>query len=371
MTPRFEKTTHEGIFKDVSSGVFYFRDTVHGKDFQSVWVDRSLKTKSIGAAKERASKIRSKILLGEIASNLRHTFNEAFDLTEKIQSTKAKGTYSQIKSQHKHLRPWFNIHCNYLDQFEKRYEEVWAEYKLHNLSQEKPRKLEHDRRYLVMALKRAQKRGWISKEFFKSDFDLNEVVDPIGKYIDSEQVNKLLLHAKATGPRIYLQILIALTMGMRKREILHLSKEEVDLERREINLDPKRLKTRKSREVAIPISHSVYPLLKRAFEEAPGKFVFPAWHTNEPGQPLDPNQPQNDNSFHWDKVRELAKVNARFHDLRHTALTNMLVAGFPEFAIRKICGVAEETMRRIYAHVEVETKDKFRDLFAGKFQETT
>ena len=64
-----------------------------------------------------------------------------------------------------------------------------------------------------------------------------------------------------------------------------------------------------------------------------------------------------------------AKVDARFHDLRHTCITNLLKNGMPEIAVRKICGVSEQVIRAVYAHIETELKDRFRGFFTGRFVE--
>jgi integrase len=158
-------------------------------------------------------------------------------------------------------------------------------------------------------------------------------------------------------------------MGMRISEILHLAKAEVNLKRLEIDLNAKRVKTRKRRQVEIPIADDVLPLLQSAYHESEGLYIFPATFHHVPGQPIDWNQPQDDNSYVWRKVKAAAGVECRFHDLRHTAITNMVVRGMPETSIRQICGVEEDTMRRIYAHLKKELKTQFRGLFRGKFVE--
>lgn len=404
MTPRFKNTAIDGLKIDTRSGVFYFRDTVHISPTKSVWVDKSLKTTSITVAKERAKDIQRKLIRGEETiedlKRVRHTFDDAFDLVIKMQSSpeKDKDTLDQSKSIiENHLRPWFRenwpffgewVRAGKVVSFETHFEEVWADYKTQASGRKlpkhligadeehiaewkkknsKPRNLQHDRRYLIMALIRAEKRGWIKKHFDKSDFELKVTSEPIGKYIPDAQVQAILNAAKKY-PAVFLQVLMAVIMGMRISEILHVSKEEISLERREIDLDPKRVKTRRRREVPIPIPDEIFPLLKAAVEASQGRFVFPAKFWSVAGQPVNWDKPTDDNSYHWDLIRETAGVDCRFHDLRHTAITNMLIAGMAETAIRKICGVSEETMRRIYAHIEDQLKAKFRILFTGKFQ---
>jgi integrase len=407
VSPRFTPTKYEGIFQH-ESGSYWLRSTVHTPDLQPKVIDRSLKTKSITQAKERADQIKRKIMSGaEEAGPTRVTFDEAFTLVLKMQANPKNDEDTTLQAEsiiNHHLRPWFKKHCPYLtgsvprypDGFIKQHEQVWTDYTTeasarkppaHLFDKEgkvrsqvkldtwleknkTPRKLEHDRRYLIMALIRAHKREWIKRKFDRRDFPLNEVSEPIGQFIPDEDVQRIL-NGLSRYPKPYLQVLMAVIMGMRRSEILHLHRDEVDLKRREIVLDPKRLKTRRSREVPIPIAAPVFPLLEAAYrtmETQGGQYLFPAQYHNVEGRPVDWNKPQDDNRHFWDKVRSEEGLEVRFHDLRHTAITNMVKAGLPDTAIRKICGVEEGTMRRIYAHLEDELKGRFRDLFSGKFE---
>ena len=198
---------------------------------------------------------------------MNETFDMAFELLLKIQASKAANTLAQTKANVSHLRPWFAKNCPLLSVFETSAEETWSMYKSHQkkiaeAAGKKPRMLGHDRRTLVMALKRAQKKDWIKKSFSKVDFQLFEFSEPVGKHMDDESIQKLLNYLREHSEKTYLQVLMAFTMGMRISEILHIKKEEIDLVEREINLDKKRLKTRRARKVPIPITEAVYGLLK-------------------------------------------------------------------------------------------------------------
>lgn len=416
-TSRYEPTTDDGIERDKRSSILHLRDTVYrANNLEPVRVDRSLKTTNMTEARDRAKRIRAKIAAGEDLPNRktdRHTFAEGFALLEKIQSTKAQKTLVSFYSQSAHLEPFLMGkaidvgslspgspvtfgRCPYLDDFETAFEEVWADYKLHRDQVTPGRKLKHDRQLLVQLLKRARNKGWISRAFTRLDFDISDVTEPIGKFLEDDQVNMILsglldyaadrekreleriARAAARGEEAslpsywfpkkdYLQVLIAVTMGMRKREILHLHRDELNLRKREIDLNPKRIKTRRRREVPVPISDAVYPLLKEAAELAPGPYLFPAIMQSKPGHPVNPDKPQDDNRFYWEQVKEDTGIEVRFHDLRHTAVTNMLEAGMPDYAVRKICGVSEVTMRRIYAHIKAKSNDEFRQLFTDRF----
>src|SRR5690606_34059751 len=124
----------------------------------------------------------------------------------KVQSPKGKNTYMVAKNQiENHLRPWFKANCIFLDTFVGNFEEFWADYKLSQSYIDPKRKLTHDRRILAQSLKRAYRKGWLSRDFKYKDFSLNEPSEPIGKYIEDEDVRKLVLASKRS-PRHYLQI---------------------------------------------------------------------------------------------------------------------------------------------------------------------
>lgn len=385
-TSRFEPTPHRNIWRDRRSNILWFRGTVSTDDLQSKVVDRSLKTKSIGEALERAKRIRVTVAQGDQAEKKRRTFADAFELVLKMQSTKSKGTDDQARSLiENHLKPWFESHCPSLDHFVQNYESVWADYKLTagarrppahiedpderekwSASHTDPRKLGHDRRYLIMALTRAFRSGWIKKQFAKRDLELNEVWMKKGKYLADESLIALITAARSY-PKLYLQVLLASHMGMRISECLHLRVEEIDFNRMEVNLDPRRLKIRRPREVPIPIIDEVAGPLKEAVAAAKGEFIFPAEHHSIEGRQVDLTRPQDDNRYHWQKVLAATGIKATFHDLRRTAITNLLAQGIPSYVVEKICGVEEDTMKECYAFVFREVQNRFRAAFTGKF----
>jgi integrase len=357
---KYSFTSHQYIFKYNKTGTFYFRGTVNGS-----FIEKSLKTDKITLAKSRADKLR--MTPEEIKKRHRPTFDELFELVLKVQATKAPKTFGSARLQiNTYLRPWFNEFCPYLDQFEKNYEEIWADYKLAQIRKNPERKLNHDRRHLIMALKRAVNKEWIRRPIGKPELVLNEARSTIGKYLEDYEVRSILNYLRRER-KIYLQVLMAVQMGMRKSEILHLRKSEVDLKNREINLDPHRLKIRQARKVPIPIAEDVFPLIREFYGNAPGDYIFPAVHSNKSGQPIDPNRPQDENRRAWTRARKATGVQARFHDLRHTAITNALAAGMPPGSASKIFGADIRTINNIYDHLKGETKDKFRFLFVGRF----
>jgi integrase len=70
--------------------------------------------------------------------------------------------------------------------------------------------------------------------------------------------------------------------------------------------------------------------------------------------PDDPNRPRNIWQA-WDVARKAAKLpDFRFHDLRHTAATEMLRAGVDSRVVATVLGHRSMNMMRRYAHVAPE-----------------
>lgn len=364
---RFTDTAHPHIKFREKFGLYYFRGTVNGK-----FTEKSLQTESYSEAKNRATKLIASLAINaaryKAPSDARVKWAELFQIVTLISQGKGKKRREEVATGIRHLKPFLEKYP-FVNEMETSFEEIWAEYRQYQCVKNPDRSLFHDRKTLVTCLRRAFNKGWLKRLFEAKDFSLNEAEgEDAGWALTDEEANRLLNAAnKYPKSNIKLQIMLSLYMMMRRGEILHLCKEEIDIERCEINLDPKRLKTRRRRGAPIPIADAVYPLLKRAYDAAEGTYIFPAWFTNIPGRPIDPCLPQTSNRYFWEKVRRDARTDAHFHCLRHTAITNLIQAKVPGIWIEKVGGVSAKTMKRIYAHVNQEAKTEIREIFNDKF----
>ena len=62
---------------------------------------------------------------------------------------------------------------------------------------------------------------------------------------------------------------------------------------------------------------------------------------------------------HYDgmhNLREAANVEARLHDLRHTALTKLAEAGTPESRMLALAGHMSRAMHKRYSHIRMAAK---------------
>ena len=172
----------------------------------------------------------------------------------------------------------------------------------------------------------------------------------------SEHKVAALLNA-VEGTRLYLPVLLAVTTGMRRGEILALSWNDVDLVRGTLSVvrawdeGPGRyeLKSPKSershRTIEMPaILVTALALAKdehedcRARRELAGEGYQleygPLVFSEEDGEPWWPSRFE----WAWQEFRKSSRLAPRFHDLRHTALSLMLRQGNSPKVVQEIAG---------------------------------
>jgi site-specific recombinase XerD len=58
----------------------------------------------------------------------------------------------------------------------------------------------------------------------------------------------------------------------------------------------------------------------------------------------------------WNNVRAKAGVKGRWHDNRHTLITDLAESGAPDETIRDIAGHVSKQMLKHYSHIRMEAK---------------
>jgi len=145
-------------------------------------------------------------------------------------------------------------------------------------------------------------------------------------------------------------VLLAIHTGMRRGELLALKWEHVDLQRRQLLVETS--KNGESRHV--PLSHTAVETLSRLKEGARGPWVFPSRRRG--GERLK----SVDSSFRR-AVQEAGIDDFRFHDLRHTAASQLVMAGVDLRTVQEILGHKTQRMTVRYAHLSAEHKMKAAD----------
>lgn len=97
-------------------------------------------------------------------------------------------------------------------------------------------------------------------------------------------------------------------------------------------------------------------MLKRADElghRAPDHYL---WCANQHHN-FDPTRPASKWDTAWRSLRDAAGLKGfRFHDLRHTVVTDLLEAGEPEHVIEAVTGHLSRRMLEHYSHQRLKAK---------------
>ena len=178
-------------------------------------------------------------------------------------------------------------------------------------------------------------------------------------YTADEKARMLAEAQKLRSRNIYPALVVDLNCGLRDKELRELRWQQVDL------VHKKTLTVGKSKTAAgtgriIPLNEIVLTALqahaawyvKRFGECKPEWCVFPAGR----GQPNDPTSPVTTLGTAWTKVREKANVVGRWHDNRHTLVTELAESGAGDEVIMSIAGHVSRAMLSRYSHVRMEAK---------------
>jgi integrase len=215
-------------------------------------------------------------------------------------------------------------------------------------------KLFNDWKHIVMVMRRAWEKGLLPRPMILKNPD--GATDP--KYVFTDAEEKLLLDN--ANPKLRLQILIGLRMGMRPGEVLRLQLDRIDLPAGMINLKASDTKTRTPREV--PIHGDVRAALQEAMAEAQGKYLF--------GNRDDANRApvRNANRPNFERLKEKVGIErGTLHDLRRTCATRMGRSPLPAAVACKILGMSLKTFMAVYCKpTGEELSQSYHEHFAGQ-----
>lgn len=181
----------------------------------------------------------------------------------------------------------------------------------------------------------------------------------VGRALTLQERDSLLAAAQKRRSRhIYPALLLSIDAGMRDGEIRGLQWGRVDLEKKLVTVGTSKTQAGEGRTIPMaPAVHQAMTEHARWFTEKFGAtsaehYCFPYGNP----QPTDPTRPVTSFKSAWTLVREDAGVTARFHDGRHTFVTELAEAGVSDEVIRSTVGHVSNQMLRHYSHVRTEAK---------------
>jgi integrase len=181
----------------------------------------------------------------------------------------------------------------------------------------------------------------------------------LGKAYTEEEKRRMLEEAaKARSPHIYLALTLALNAGMRDAEIKSLSWAQINFAKKYLTVG--RSKTEGGEGRTIPLNSDLFAVLTDYVEWYAQKYgkIQQEWYVFPFGspQPTDPTRHVTTLKTVWNSIRENAGIKGRWHDNRHTLITELAESGAGDQTIMDIAGHVSKQMLKHYSHIRMEAK---------------
>jgi integrase len=177
------------------------------------------------------------------------------------------------------------------------------------------------------------------------------------RFLTADELARLLAACRdSSWRRLYLIVLMAITTGARRGELLALSWGDVNLERRVALIHV----SKNGEPRALPLAQAVVDELARFQLERADALVFPSRHRN--------TEPRNFERV-WQAALKAAGIQAlRFHDLRHTCASYLAQNGASLLEIADVLGHRQLQMVKRYAHLTIDSKAKLINRVMGEIK---
>ncbi|MBI1789588.1 MAG: site-specific integrase [Acidobacteria bacterium] len=188
-------------------------------------------------------------------------------------------------------------------------------------------------------------------------------------YTADEKARMLAEAAKLRSRNMYPALVVDLNCGLRDKELRELRWQQIDLVHKK-QLTVGKSKTDAGTGRVIPLNDTAIAALEAHASWYTRRFgeCRPEWFVFAFGKPLpkDPTRPITSFKTAWTKVREKAGVKGRWHDNRHTLVTELAESGAGDEVIMSIAGHVSRAMLSRYSHVRMEAKRRALDEIAAR-----
>jgi integrase len=194
--------------------------------------------------------------------------------------------------------------------------------------------------------------------------NLPERQHPVGRALTAEEQTRLFAAAASNQEweHVYRAAIVASNTSMRPVEVKHLRRRDVDLVTKLLFV--RRSKNESSHRV-IPLNASALNALARMFERAdqlghtqPEHYLWPACRWGR----FDAAKPMLKWDTAWRALRDAAGLHGlRFHDLRHTVITELAEMGVADHVLESITGHLSRRMLEHYSHIRIDAKRQALD----------
>jgi integrase len=177
------------------------------------------------------------------------------------------------------------------------------------------------------------------------------------------------------SPFIKPALALAFSAGMRDAEIRNLRWGQIDFAGKFLTVG--RSKTDAGEGRTIPLNSELFTALNDHLAWYTNKFGKPKSHwyifpgrAGKPSQgkkrPYDTERPTSSFKTAWRNLKERVGVEGRFHDTRHTLITELAESGAGDQTIMDIAGHVSRQMLGRYSHIRMEAKRKALEAVTAK-----
>lgn len=175
------------------------------------------------------------------------------------------------------------------------------------------------------------------------------VNNEVENYLDEDQTQALLEVLKTDANRSVCHILMFLiSTGARLNEALTATWANVSIESGVWKVDAKRSKSKKVR--SIPLNDSALWVLEQLPSKGKSAYLFPSPVKAADGK----DEPFVTITRAWYRIRKLAGVNVRIHDLRHSFASRLVCNGRSLYEVQQILGHSDPKVTMRYAHLSAK-----------------
>ena len=177
------------------------------------------------------------------------------------------------------------------------------------------------------------------------------------RYLEKEEIQSLVANCT---PGLRAVVILAVNTGMRHGEIFNLKWHDVDFKRNVICL----LETKSGEKREVPMNEVVKNELIKVRKHPKSPYIF--CHPN--GERV-----KDIRKSFWTALKKSGIKDFRFHDLRHTAASQLVMAGVDLNTVREILGHNTIEMTLRYAHLSPNHKKRAVDVLGESIglQETS
>lgn len=172
------------------------------------------------------------------------------------------------------------------------------------------------------------------------------VNNEVENYLDEDQTQALLEVLKTDANRSVGHILMFLiSTGARLNEALTATWKNVSIEGGVWKVDATRSKSKKVR--SIPLNDSALWVLEQLASKGRSEYLFPSPVKADAGK----DEPYLTITRAWYRIRKLAGVDVRIHDLRHGFASRLVCKGRSLYEVQQILGHSDPKVTMRYAHL--------------------